>query len=309
MKDEKIWVIPYIDQPLSFWQNLAGHYDRYIHEVYFPIPLDNVPSGRPLQPTLHFEEFLATSPFRLSVLINPIVFPRPVEEMAPAIIEMLKNLRQSFSIHSATLSNAMLAKKIRDSIPGLRLTASVLMDIFSPNQLAMIDGVFDALVPSSRIVRNLPALATLRESFSGEIRLIVNEGCLPNCIFRTQHFFEMGAKLAYPQSLCQDMLSQNPWLRLTGSWILPQHLHLYDGLFDTLKLAGRVTLQNPTYYRDVLNAYIFRKKRSPHRIGGGPASPRAPIDVSEEFFKQTLRCQKSCLRCDVCRDYFKAHTH
>ncbi|MFZ5516581.1 MAG: hypothetical protein ACOY90_08065 [Candidatus Zhuqueibacterota bacterium] len=308
MKRETIWVIPYIDQPLSFWKNLAEHYDRYIHEVYFPILMENVPSGRPMQPTHQLQEFLEASPFRLSVLINPVVFPRPVEEMTPAIIETLKNLCNSYRIQSVTLSNVTLAKNIRESIPRLRLTASVLMDIFSPNQLAMINGIFDTLVASSRIVRNLPALTLLRESFSGGIRLIVNEGCLPNCVFRTQHFYEMGSKLPYPQSLCLDMLSQKPWLRLTGSWILPQHLHLYNGLFDTLKLAGRVTLQNPSYYREVLDAYIFRSRRSPHRIGAGPASPRTPIEIGEEFFKQTLMCHKACHRCTVCEDYYRANS-
>lgn len=305
MTSEKIWTIPYIDQPISFWLDLFEKYEKYIDEVYFPLPLDTMPSGRPLQPTQHLQDFLEKSPFTLSALVNPIIFLQPIEDIAQNIIEKLKQLYEEFNLHSVTISNLMLAEKIKQSIPGLKLTASVLMDIFSSNQVAMIDEIFDVLVPSSRILRNLTALRSLKDSFRGQIRLIVNEGCLPNCIFRAQHFFEMGAKIAYPKSLCEELLTKKPWLRLTGSWILPQHLHFYTGLYDKLKLAGRVTLQNPSYYREVLDAYVFRKKRLPHKIGGGPAAPREPIEIRDDFFKHTLVCDWDCIACNCCLDYYR----
>jgi collagenase-like PrtC family protease len=304
MTSEKIWSIPYIDQPISFWQELANKFNNYIDEVYFPLPVDGVASGRPIQPTQHLDEFLRNTPFQLSILVNPIILSRPVEEISGTIIEKIKKLNGKFNIHSVTVANVALAEKIKESIPEIRLTASVLMDIFSPNQLTMINGIFDVLVPSSRIVRNLPALFSLKKSFKGSIKIIVNEGCLPNCVFRTQHFYEMGAKLEYPKSLCNEILEKKPWLRLTGSWILPQHLHFYHGIYDKLKLAGRVTLQNPYYYREVFEAYIFRKKRFPNKIGGGPASVKIPMPIEDEFFKQILYCNKECNRCTICQEKY-----
>lgn len=298
------WIIPYIDQPLAFWERIAEHFGSSIKEVYFPLPGNILGSGRPSQAMEYLDQFLQRSPFPLSVLINPIILPRPVDELAPQIIEVLKKLAGEFDVRSTTISDLLLAQHIRASLPKLSLTASVLMDISQPNQVLMLQDVCDTLVPASRIMRDLPALKALREAFSGKIRLIVNEACLPNCPFRVQHFYEMGSNIGHPHSLCNKLLQESPWLRLTGAWVLPQHLHLYDGVYDELKLAGRVTLRDPVKYLKVLEAYIHSTPLFPDEIGGGPASVLDPIEISEEFFAQTLHCGHQRHACTACQEYW-----
>ena len=206
------------------------------------------------------------------------------------------------------MSNPSLAYLIRKEFPELSLTASVLMDIHSPGQLTMIDGLFDKIVPSGKILRNAEALKKLRSSWEGKIRLIVNEACIPGCIYRTQHFYEMGLPgICYPESLCTEMLSGKPWLRLTGAWILPQFLDLYEGLYDELKLSGRVTLKDKEKYQSVISGYIERRIMMPYEIGGGPASPLEPIMISRDFFERTLHCDHNCAACDYCRDYWHSN--
>lgn len=300
-----IWNIPYIDQPIEFWKELNNDFGDYINEVYFPLQKSNISTGRPEQPNTFLDNFIQQSPFKLSVLINPIILTKPVEVIASKIIEQLKELRENCNLHSVTVANPQLGEIIKNKIPDIRLNASVLMDIYSPFQFEMISDIFDVIVPSSRIVRDIRALKKLRENYKGEIRLIVNEGCLPDCVFRVQHFYEMGLKeLPFPKSLCSNILRKNPWMRLTGSWILPQHLHLFDGLFDELKISGRVSLQNPEYYREVFDAYINRKNRFPCGIGGGPASILKPMKIEESFYKKTLYCDKSCQTCNICKEYW-----
>ncbi|MEM2145019.1 MAG: hypothetical protein QW279_06645, partial [Candidatus Jordarchaeaceae archaeon] len=165
-----------------------------------------------------------------------------------------------------------------------------------------------AITPDNSLVRDLAGLRQLRAAFSGEIRLLVNEACLPGCLYRTQHFYEMGYGNFFPQSLCQPLLKAHPWLRLTGAWILPRHLAYYDGLYDTLKLAGRVTLQAPHRYLAVLAAYIRREPLLPREIGGGPASLLEPIDMPDELFAHILHCDKNCHNCTVCHDYYQRAT-
>jgi hypothetical protein len=111
-----------------------------------------------------------------------------------------------------------------------------------------------------------------------------------------------------PRSLCQDLLSKQPWLSLTGAWILPQHLHLYSGICEEWKLAGRVTLKDPERYLKVLDAYVHRTPLTPDRIGGGPASARLALPIDHEFFEQTINCSHDCHRCSFCRDYYKAQS-
>jgi radical SAM protein with 4Fe4S-binding SPASM domain len=288
------WIVPYVDQPLSFWERLHAEFAPYIREVYMPLPGDVVGSGRPSQPAEHAIAFLKSARFRCSVLINPITLPRPVDEIVPSVVESLSCLQEDFGIAGATVANLLLAVRIREKLPSLPLTASVLMDVASPQQATMLAGVCDTLVPASRIMRDLPALQALREAFAGCIRLLVNEGCIPGCPFRVQHFHEMGGGSPCPQSLCEEVLRKHPWMRLAGSWVLPQHLHLYEGIYDELKLAGRVTLQDPASYRRVLGAYILSHALAPNEIGGGPASPTETLNIDEKFFSRTLYCGHRC---------------
>ena len=298
------WVVPYVDQPLAFWERIESEFGPHIREVYFPLPPEVAGSGRPPQPRAQLESFLKRSRLPRAVLVNPITLPRPVEETAPAIVEALKRLIGEFGIASATVANLLLAARIRDALPALPLAASVLMDIAQPNQALMLKGICDTLVPGSRVMRDLAALESLRAAFAGRIRLIVNEACLPGCPYRVQHFHEMGLGLARPGSLCAELLEREPWMRLTGAWVLPQHLHLLDGLADEWKLAGRVTLRDAPTYRRVLSAYVQGRALAPHEIGGGPASPLEPVEIDEEFYARTLRCGRRCHECTVCREYY-----
>jgi len=304
-KPAEKWVIPYIDQPPDFWEAIRAEYGERIQCVYFPLPGSLAGSGRPPQSDKYLSSFLESTSINKSLLINPVVLPDKIENIGIKILKETEKLIHSYGISEISLANASLAKMIRKEFPGIALTASVLMDIHEPAQLLTIDGLFDKIVPSGRILRNINALKQIRSGFRGKIRLIVNESCLPGCIYRTQHFYEMGSPgIGYPESLCQDILLQKPWLRLTGGWILPQFIGFYNDLYDELKLAGRVTLRDPQKYKSVLSAYLNRTDKMPHEIGGGPASPYDPIHISRDFFEQTLSCDHNCIDCSYCKDYW-----
>lgn len=300
-----LWVVPYIDQPLSFWQELTERFGPAIKEVYFPLSSDLIASGRGEQPHQFMTTFLRDTSLPKAVLLNPIVLSHSAEETASWVLPVLQRLRDEFGVSRVTVANLMLARLIREKLLEFKIAASVLMGIAKPAQLLMIQDYVDALTPDNTLLRDLAGLQRLRHAFSGELRLIVNEACLPGCPFRTQHFFEMAySKDSRPQSLCQSILQKYPWLRLTGAWILPQHLHYYDGLYDTLKLAGRVTLQDKDRYFMVLDAYVNRKPLLPRDIGGGPASILTPLSVTDELFEFLLHCDKDCQNCSVCRNFY-----
>ena len=302
---KKIWVIPYVDHSLLFWEQLYNDYSDSVKEVYFPLPVKEIGSGRPLQPQNNLDVFLKHSIFPISALINPIILPQPVEDIAPKVIEALRNIDDEFGLAGVTVSNLLLASRIREKLPDLPLVASTLMNISHSNQATMIQGIFDGLVPATSILRDIPKLTVLRSAFGKRIRLIVNEACLPGCPFRTQHFYEMGSGSAFPKSLCNKLLERLPWMRLTSGWVLPQHLNFYDGLYDELKLSGRVTLRDPTQYRRILDAYINRTSLQPSEIGGGPASVLESIHISAGFFAYTLKCGRYCHKCSFCQDYYE----
>lgn len=300
------WAIPYVDQPASFWEEIVDRFGDAVEEVYAPLPGD-APSGRPPQPQRHLEGFLRDGVLPASVLLNGVVLARPGEEVGPAVIEALRRLEGDYGVSRATVASLPLARRIREALPGWRLTASTLLDVTTPLQAAALAGVFDALVPSPRVMRDLEALHALRQAFPGRVRLLVNEACLPDCLERAQHFFEMGSGLSRPRSLCDPLLSREPWRRLTGAWVLPQHLHLFAGVCQEAKLAGRVTLRDPARYLEVLGAYVLGTELQPHQIGGGPASPLEAIPIDEAFYAHTLRCGQRCHACDRCRRHWERH--
>lgn len=299
------WVIPYVDQDPGFWEEIADRFGPHIREVYFPVPSGVIASGRSRQPEAFMEAFLQRAPLSKSVLVNPIVLARPVEEMGPHIVEILKQLYNDYGVSRVTVTHPALARLIKNTLPAFTVTASVLMGIATPLQALMVQDYVDVIVPDSRIIRDWRSLSQLRQAFSGEIRLIVNESCLPGCPYRSQHFFEMAYGDFFPQSLCQQTLEEHPWLRLTGAWILPQHLGYYAELCDSFKLAGRVTLRDRAKYLNVLNAYINGEPLGPVDIGGGPASMLAQVDISAQWFEYVLHCDKNCHACSVCKDYYK----
>lgn len=295
------WIIPYVDQDLAFWQEIRNRFGGSIKEVYFPLPGGQIASGRAPQPEQFLDSFLRHAPLPKAAVVNPVVLDRPVEQVAPEVVASLRRLRDEWGVQGVTVANLALAGRIKEALPDLAVAASVLMGISSPAQALVARGHVDALGPDTRLVRDLHGLEQLRAAFPGEIRLLVNEACLPGCLFRTQHFYEMAYGQAFPESLCQQILEERPWLRLTGAWILPRHLHFYDGVYDSLKLAGRVTLRDPERYLAVLAAYVHRQPILPRDIGGGPASPLDGIDVSDEWFEFVLNCDKHCDTCLVCR--------
>jgi hypothetical protein len=306
---EKIHVIPYIDQPGPFWDNLFNNYSSFIKEVYFPVQSDFIGTGRPVQPAKYLNDFLRNDAIPKSILINPVILPRPVNEIKEVILEYLTDMVENYNIVGVSVVNPSLAGIIKSEFPSLEITASTLMDISTVQQVIMLRANVDAIVPSGRIIRDIGQMQEIRASFHGKIRLLVNESCLPSCLYRTQHFYEMSDfSNKHPESLCIDQLARFPWMRLTGSWILPQHLHFFDGLYDEIKLAGRVTLSNPADYLEIMENYFLKRTIGIKKIGGGPASIPYGINITNEFYEHTLHCNKNCDECSICMDYWIANT-
>jgi hypothetical protein len=298
------WSIPYSDQDLGVWESLAERFGDQIQEVYFPVDRHVLSSGRSPQPSQKMDDFLQYASQPKTVLFNPILLDRPVEEVAPRALEALVLLLDKYKARSVVVANLDLARYVKETLPDFKVAASILMGITTPLQVSMIQEYLDVIVPDNRILRDLTSLRRLRKAFHGEIRLIVNDACLPGCPYRVQHFYEMGYGDWHPESLCQQILEAQPWLRVTGNWVLPRHLHHYDGLYDSLKLVGLVTLQDPDIYLRVLKAYIHREDILPQDIGGGPASVIDPIMISDEFFEAILSCDNNCNNCTFCKENY-----
>lgn len=298
------WVLPYIDQPPEFWHKLADSHGEQVKAIYFPLPSGLLGTGRPRQSERHLGGLLRQERLGKHVLLNPVKPRRPIAEIGQAVVDEVAALVEECGITGATLTDPHLAALLRQRLPTLELTASTLMEVMEARQAAALRGLFDVLVPASgilhRVLGERDTLRDLQAAFGGKLRLLLNEGCLPGCEFRRQHFEEMSDGRPWPRSLCAPTLLVEPWRRLTGAWILPQHLHLLDGCHHEYKLAGRITLSDPHLYQMVCDAYLNRIALWPHQIGAGPASVLRPVILREEFYHYLLGCGGQCGSCRLC---------
>jgi hypothetical protein len=297
----KPWAIPYIDQPVEFWEALHAGFGEAISEVYFPLDLSSDGSGRSLERFVHLRELLDSGTVPMAAVVKPPVLPEPVERIGVRVVDELVSLYEHYGIIAVTLSDLRLAEMARKRLPTLRFSASCSPDMVEPGQVQALGDLFDVLVPSTRLIRRPDHLLAIRAAFPGQIRLLVNEGCLASCLDPKQYSCEMTHDKATPQSLCSSRLRRKPWLRLTGAWVLPQHVDIIDSLGDEFALAGQMALDEPEQYRRVLHAYISRTALWPHEIGGGPASILSRVPVPLATFTWMLQCDHVCGHCSICR--------
>jgi hypothetical protein len=292
--------LPYLDQPKAFWRDAVDRLGDRLHEVYFPLPRDVFGSGRPVLPHEHLLDFLEADDVPKAVLLNAVTLDEPYAATVDRLWPFLERLTSSFRIDGATVQDPRLLEDLSRSFPALLRCASTLMEIAAPVDLAPVIGFADVVTPASWVVRDYATLATLRSAFDGRIKLLVNEGCLVRCPWRRAHFTQMNSSMAEPPTLCGDALEKQPWLRLTGAWILPQHLHLLDGLFDIVKIAGRGTIHTADDWLDIAHAYLDRTPLTPDRIGVGPSGPDRGWTIETGFYEATQHCDKRCETCTVC---------
>lgn len=301
--------VPYIDQPAPFWRDVLARFGDRIEEVYFPLPRTVFGSGRPLLPAARLEEFLDLEDLPRTVLLNAPALDGAYGETRDRLAAWLEGVRRRCRLKGAVVRDIRLLRDLGPCFPDLEWCASTLMEIAGPADLAPVRGLVRAMTPASWLVRDRPALTLLRRSYTGRIKLLVNEGCLARCPWRTEHFRQMNSGMAAPPVLCAETLATEPWRCLTGAWILPQHLELLAGLFDVVKIDGRATLGDPDRWLEVVGAYVDGGELPLDRIGSGPAAPGLGWSITREFFERTLVCDKLCAACRICKDYYEHVAH
>ncbi|MDD5729342.1 MAG: hypothetical protein PHV59_12340, partial [Victivallales bacterium] len=149
--------------------------------------------------------------------------------------------------------------------------------------------------------------------------MLANSGCLyccPGQIFHDNmvaHDAEIDEIKNIPDwtpHVCWNFYKkpENRFAVLQSSWIRPEDLHYYDGIFSVVKLATRMH----SHPRIVIGAYV-------NRIFSGNLldifEPSfsvlfAPYYIDntafpEDFFKKISQCSRECEDCGYCKNTFK----
>lgn len=265
----------------SFLENIISHSDK-VGEVYFSYgSYANGRNGQLSVNGLTAEQAqerqksdllrLSEAGVSLNVLFNAMCYGKDSQSRAffEGVGDTVELLSQNYNLKAVTTTSLLIAKFIKDNFPDLDVRASVNMGIGTVEGLEYVKNYFDSFYAAREYNRDFTRLTLLKdwcEQNGKRLYGLANSGCLNFCSAHTFHdnlvaheaeIAEMDNGYDF-EGVCRDYL-KNPENRAAlfnnTSFIRPEDVHLYEGIFSGMKLATRVH-KNP---ERVLRAYISGK--------------------------------------------------
>ena len=222
------------------------------------------------------------------------------------------------SVSLVTTTSPLIAKFMKENFTEIQVRASVNMGIGTIDGMDYMSDLFDSFYLQREMNRCAEQIEKARDWCHARGKTLfglANSGCLSYCSAHTFHdnlvshereIAEMDNAYAF-EGQCVTYLSdcakRKEWLHLTN-FIRPEDVRLYEGLYDGLKLATRVS-NNPAA---IVEAYVKGSyKGSVHALlepNHGEAFYPSVIEnkaLPSEFGKMVMHCQKKCEDCDYCR--------
>lgn len=253
---------------------------EHIAEVYFSWA--NYPNGRnsqlqqrgfsPEQAHIKQKQDLAqlsAAGIPLNLLFNAMCYGKDSQARAffEGIGDTVDSLKQTYGLASITTTSPLIARFIKENFSDLEVRASVNMSIGTVEGMDYAKDFFDGFYLKRELNRDFALIRTLKEwcdANGKKLYGLANSGCLNHCsahvfhdnlVAHEQEISQMDNGYAF-EGLCRLHLKQNPKAILErSSFIRPEDISLYEGIFKAMKLATRVS---PMPIR-ILKAYINQK--------------------------------------------------
>lgn len=233
------------------------------------------------------------------------------------VCSLVAYLLDKVGLKIVTTTSLMLARTVKKEFPGITVRASVNMRIGTVKAMEYVADLFDSFYMQREYNRDLRRIAEVKEwaeKHGKEISVLVNSGCLNFCsgqVFHDNlvaHETEIGATHnveGWNPSVCWNYYkNKDNWSAfLQNSWIRPEDLHNYEGVFPVVKLATRMHV-NP---RRVIQAYAAGKYVGNllDLLEPGHGYLFSPYIIDNTkfpngWFERTSGCDKNCHECDYC---------
>lgn len=250
--------LPFIDEILRQKEKIA--------EVYFS--WRDIPNGRNSQlrqKGLTPEEAharqkadlarLSDGGIRLNLLYNAMCYGKDSQSRTffERVGDTVDELASAYGVASVTTTSPLIARFLKDNFPGIEVRASVNLSIGTVEGMDYVKDVFDSFYAAREQNRDLAALRTLKawcDEHGKKLYGLANSGCLNHCsahvfhdnlVAHEQEIATMDNGYAF-EGVCRKHLRENPTAILTRtSFIRPEDVGIYEGIFDGLKLATRVS--------------------------------------------------------------------
>ena len=253
------------EEPFS---RIVSDYRDHIAELYFPW-LD-MPSGRsPLATRSGYTDWTAQARLeeelrtvrgmgiRLDLLLNANCYGGEAvsKALAGRICSIAAHLEEAVGgLDIVTTTSPFAAHVLKENFPHIERRASVNMRIGEVKGMEYLADLFDSFYIRREYNRDFGRIRELRawaNANGKKLLMLANSGCMNFCSGQTFHD-NLVAHEAEVSQTCNlpGFLPHTCWryLRdpahrvsvLQNSWVRPEDLHRYEGLFDTVKLATRM---------------------------------------------------------------------
>ena len=258
-------------------------YKDSISEVYFSF--GDFPNGRNNQlkrcdmtawqaqaKQINDLERLTKAGISLNLLFNATCYGENSQSRAffEKIGDTVDFIGTKLNLSGVTTTSPIIAGFIKNNFEGVDTRASVNMGVGSIEGMEYIADVFDSFYLKRELNRDFDKICELKawcDKNGKKLYALANSGCLNNCSAHTFHdnlvsheseISKMDNGFSF-EGVCKKYLQKNDNIYKifeVSSFIRPEDIHLYEGLFPSMKLATRVS-GNPF---KILNAYIGTKK-------------------------------------------------
>jgi collagenase-like PrtC family protease len=236
-----------------------------IHEVYGSLSRSVIGSGRPARrlsqqggspgfdEVRRFTERAHESGIRVNYLLNSAVLDHTEYTHAgrERILAYVGEIADA-GVDMVTIAVPYLIELVRSNFPELPVSVSVICEVSDTHSLRLFEAYGVQRVQlAEECNRDLALLELLSEAAGSELSLVVNNGCLRFCAYRSYHntLCSQGSQsdkpdhgyIDYPLLKCSAERARDPVEILRSPWIRPEDLGFYEERFgiELFKLAGR----------------------------------------------------------------------
>ena len=317
------------EEPFS---DIVESYKDHISEIFFP--WQDIATGRSAIATRHgYTDWSAQERMedelrrikgmgvKLDLLFNgncygEYAISKKLANTVRSVIEHLDEI--GAPVDTITTASLAIAHTVKKYFPAVEVRASVNMRIGTVKGMEYLADLFDSYHVQRDYNRNIPHLKMLKEwadANGKKLVMLANSGCFANCSGQTFH----DNLVAHESEICEiknlDDFSpyvcwralkdkENWHMLLENTWVRPEDIHNYEGIFDTVKLATRMH----SFPGMVIDAYVrgrfvgntldlfepgFGRALAPYIISN--------CDFPSDWFERTSSCDKNCHKCGYCK--------
>lgn len=321
------------EEPFS---SIVEAYRDSISEVFFP--WQDFATGRSPVATRHgFTDWTAQARteeelkkikalgIKLDLLFNGNCYGQYAisEKLANSVCSIIAHLEElDCGVDIITTASPAIAHTVKKHFPKIEVRASVNMKIGTVKGMQYLSDLFDSFHVQRDYNRNIPHLKMLKEwadQNGKKLIMLANSGCFRDCSGQIFH----DNLVAHEAEICEvenikdftpyvcwrALKDRKNWpMLLQNTWVRPEDLHNYEGIFDTVKLATRMH-QFPGM---VIDAYVrgkyYGNTLDLFEPGFGRAIAPYIMDNSafpKDWFEKTANCDKQCHKCGYCEEVLK----